>query len=135
MDILKDINLPDIELKTGNKFNFPVFLNSIIEYFKPSCVKEYSFNEFIFDSKYLLSLIKLFAQPPTDVSLEKSQLEFINMLEKFLKTLESIRKNLGEKEKILFDDSFSPSGENFYENIILLLADLTVIKNYELTQK
>lgn len=133
--MLRDINLKDIEIKSGKKFNFPVFLNLIFEYFKFSDDKEYSFEEFIFDSKYLLSLIKLFSQPVSDASLEKSQSEYFRMLEKFLGTLESVGKNLGETEKKLFKDSFSPSCENFYTNIVLLLADLTVIKNHELTQK
>lgn len=135
MDILKNIKLEDIELKTGKKFNFPVFLNIIIEYFKLSDDKEYSFNEFIFDSKYLLSLIKLFSQPVSDASLEKAQSEYLNILEKFLGTLESIGRNLGEKEKILFDDLFSQSGEYFYKNIVLLLSDLTAIKDHQLSIK
>jgi hypothetical protein len=134
-DMIKNINIEDIELKTGKKFNFPVFLNIIIEYFKFSEDKEYSFNEFIFDSKYLFSLIKLFSRPESDASLEKPQSEYLKMLEKFLETLESVRKYLDEKEKILFDDLFSPSGENFYKNIVLLLSDLTVIKDYQLRIK
>jgi len=135
MVIPGQININEIEEMTGKKIHFPVFVNIIFGYFVNSKDKEYDFNDFIFDSKYLLSLIKLFSRTASDASLEKSQSEYIIMLEKFLGVMESVRKNLSEKERILFDDSFSPSGENFYENIVLLLSDLTAIKNYRLTVK
>ncbi|MBN1634079.1 MAG: hypothetical protein JW917_07940 [Ignavibacteria bacterium] len=135
MDISKNINLKEIQMETGKEFFFPVFLNIIIEYFQSCGDKKYTFSEFVFDSKYLLSLIKLFSQPVSDASLEKSQSEYFRMLEKFLGILESVRKNLGEKERILFDASFSPSGGNSYENIVLLLSDLTAIKDYKLMKK
>lgn len=135
MEILNSLNLTDIENKTGKKFNFPVILNIIVEYFKFLQDKKYSFNEFIFDSKYLLSLIKLFSQPVSDASLEKSQSEYFRTLGEFLGILDSVGKTLKDSEEKIFNDLFSAENENFYSNIILLLTDLTVIKDYELTKK
>ncbi len=135
MDIIDNINIIEIEKITGKKIYFPVFINIFNDYFVNLKDKGYNFNDFVFDSKYLLSLIKLFSQPVSDASLEKSQSEYFRMLEKFLRILESVRKNLREKDRIVFDESFSPSGENFYSNVVLLLSDLTVIKNYQLIIK
>jgi hypothetical protein len=135
MDLINDININEIEVITGKKITFPLHIKTIFNYFGNSKNEEYTFNEFIFDAKYLLSLIKLFSNPVSDAPLEKSQSEYFRTLEKFLGIMESVRKNLTDKEKFLFDDSFSPSGKNFYENIVLLLSDLTAIKDYQLRIK
>lgn len=135
MDIPKQININEIEKKTEKKIHFPDFIIKIFDYFVILKEKEYNFNDFVFDSKYLLSLIKLFSKPVSDASLEKSQPEYLRMLVKFLGVLESVRKNLPEKDRISFDDLFSPICENFYENIALLLSDLSAIKDYQLIIK
>jgi len=130
MDFVNTINIENIENEVNIKFNHPRFLEIIINYFRNNKETGISFDKFLSEAKYLLSLIKILTGNNEDKNLKNASEDFFSLLSKFIMLIGDINDNLDIDERKKFEIEFDIANDKFYKNFILLLKDLSAIKEY-----
>jgi hypothetical protein len=124
--------LDEVEKETGGILKNRTDIAKLLEI----CVtggKEKEFEDLIFTAKYIQGLMRVMKKAqtiPEVQSVDYIKSDFTNNVKKII---EQIRNLFGEKDdesKIYFEEMYLSSRQHSFENLILLLIDLELIKEY-----